>query len=152
MAAADYADRVTDILAFETSAQGKELSSRGTLFGTEAGFLCTGIQKLAQRFLLELLTESGSIVHQKERGCDFLKNLRSGNVRTELDVFQIFSLGRPVVASNLRGEEDGSEPNDERYAGSYLSNVIIAQDSLTLTIAVQSRQGTTREIILPLAM
>lgn len=152
MSLADYQNRTVDILAFESSPSGDRLSLSSVFPGsTSDGFLCTGIQKLAQRWLLQFLTELGSVKYFPSRGCSFMTSFLSGDLHTELDVFQAFLLSRSELDNSLLAEEVGGEPDDERYSGCDLLRVTITEDQVSLTVSVVSRAGTARQVILPLA-
>jgi hypothetical protein len=144
--------RTYDVLAFRGAAPSGEVRLEQSLFGPDdVGEICTGIQKLAQRFVLEFLTEKGSLPHLANRGCTFMTRLRTGLLRTEADVFIAFSFAMNDVELNLTAEEDGSEPDDERFASANLDRVLIEPGLLTLRVTVRSRAGTSRQPILPIA-
>lgn len=153
MAASDYQGRIIDVLAFAGAASSGRMALDQSLEAGEfAGFVCTGIQKLAQRWLLEFLTEAGSIPYRTQRGCAFPAQLRRGFLRTELEVFQAFALSKTTIASNLQAEETGEEEDDERYQDSVLEQIEISPGFLTLRIRIVSRAGVNRKIILPIPL
>lgn len=146
-----YQGRTVDVMAFQdVVGPGKEARLTPSLV-TGGGTVCTGIQKLAQRFLLELLTEQGTILHLPERGTRFLPNLRRG-IRTELDVFTAFGFAVANAARNLRADETTADPDDERFARAELTSVALLPGHVTLHIRLTSRAGTSRPVILPLAL
>lgn len=153
MSALQYQNRAFDVLAVRGAAYpGSALLSQ-TLFGTDAaGEICTGVQKLAQRFLLEFLTEKGSLTFLPERGCAFLRLLRLGYLRTEADVAVEFNFAVLEIKQNLTGDEVATTPNDERFQNAVLDSVALDADAMTLNITITSVAGDTREVILPLAL
>ena len=147
----DYVGRTVDVLAFAgVKAEGEANLQASLLPEGSGGLVCTGIQKLAQAWLLEFMTEQGSVLYQKERGCPFMLYARLGRLNTELDVFQAFLLSKSVLAANLQRNEDGTEPDDERYVDCKLLSVEISPGVLSLKINLVSRAGTGRQIILPI--
>jgi hypothetical protein len=144
--------RVYDVLAFQGAKLLGEVRLDQILFSeAAAGMLCTGIQKLAQRFVLEVLTEKGSMLYLPDRGTTFMTRFRQGYLRVEADVFIAFNLALNDAELNLTAEEADTDPDDERYASASLDLVIITVDAVVLHVTVQSRAGNTRAVILPIA-
>lgn len=151
MILADYAGRSYDISAFSGGSPSgdvlliPELASEGA-----GGEICTGAAKLAQRFLIELLTEAGSLRYQPERGTYFLSTLQSGRARNETDVFTAFALAVGRVERMFASIERTTDPADERFERAELTLLTFRPDGLRLTIALTSRAGATRPVILPI--
>jgi hypothetical protein len=144
--------RVYDVLAFQGAKLIGEVQLQQILFNeAAAGMLCTGIQKLAQRFVLELLTEAGSMLYLPDRGTSFMIRFHQGYLRTETDVFIAFNLALNDLELNLTAEETDADPDDERYASATLDSVTITATSAVLHITLMSRAGTARAVILPVA-
>ena len=148
----DYRGRTVDYLAFDDArAQGDALLTQTLVKEGQSGALITGIEKLVQRFLIELLTEQGSLNYQLNRGTFFMTALRTGVVRTSLDLFAAFSSAELDVRDNLRLEEDfQNDPEDERYGEATLISASLLGDTATLTINVSSVAGESRTVIYPL--
>lgn len=150
----DYAGRTVDYLAFDDAkASGDTLLTQALVQAGQSGALITGIEKLVQRFLVELLTEKGTLEYQPNRGSFFMTSLRHGIVRTSADLFSEFSAAELDVRENLLLEEDFStDPKDERYAGAVLTSATLFGDTATLHIQVSSVAGETRTVIYPLRL
>jgi hypothetical protein len=91
-AISQYIGRTVDHIAFDgmgPPGQDRLLIQAMVLPG-ESGALITGIQKLAQRFLIELLTGVGSLRYLPRRGTTFMTEARSGFWRNVSDVEQSF--------------------------------------------------------------
>lgn len=147
----DYIGRTYDVMAFAgPQAIGEKLLDQ-RLFGGNSGegTICTGIQMLAQRFLLEFLTPQGSMRYLPSRGSRFMQFLREGRIQSEIDAFSVFSFALGDVQSNLLAEESDTDPADERFQGAELLSVTFAPGFLSLKIQVTSRAGDTRKVILP---
>lgn len=152
MSLQDYATRRYDLLAFEGVHPEKESRLNLLLFSNNnSGQICTGIQKLAQRWLLEFMTERGSMVGKPERGCEFMRLVRNGRLSTQTEVFYAFSYAETLVRRNLRDEETDDMPNDERIAGAEPISISFLPGYAQLRIAIQSLAGDTRELILPVS-
>ena len=120
------------------------------------------MQKLAQRWLLEFMTEVRSMPGLPDRGTNFMRAARTGQFRVPINVQTEFALAEIAIRRNLRAEETADMPDDERYADSELLNVAIlpgfdvSQASgttaafLSLGVKITSRAGDAREIILPI--
>lgn len=152
--AADYANRSFDLLAFSGGeSQGDQLLSQ-TLFSTSSsGEICTGAQKLAQRWMLEFLTIKGSMpFHLAARGSDFMRWLRQGYIRTEFDIQAYFNFAAQQVRINLLNDETTDVPDDERINKANLLSFAITPGFLELQIQVVSIAGDSREVILPISV
>jgi hypothetical protein len=150
----DYVGRKIDILAFQGAEVGKETQLSMVLAAEgEGGLITTGIQKLAQRFLLEFLTELGSLPYDTGRGTSFMTELRLGRIRTTIEAEQEFFLATDLARINLVNEEPADMPDDEKFAAVVLQDpggLVIAGDKLTLRMILTSVAGDSRPIILPL--
>lgn len=147
----DYAGRTVDYLAFDDAkATGNTLLTQTLVKAGQSGALITGIEKLVQRFLVELLTEQGSLDYLPGRGTFFMTALRAGVVRTSQDLFSAFSSAEVDIRNNLRQEEDITDPADERYGSAELISASLFGDTATLSIRVLSVAGESRNVIYPL--
>jgi len=152
MAIVDYIGRTYDLLSYQGGdvAGGEVLLNQALVTPENSGQITTGIQKLAQRFLLELLTERGSLTYLPDRGCDFMSSARLGNFLTPLDVLASFSASLVDIRNNLEIEESESDPDDERFLDATADSVTLNTGSATLHISITSRAGDTRVVIAPL--
>lgn len=147
----DYAGRTVDYLAFDDAQLGSEaLLSQVLVKPGKSGSLITGILKLVQRFLLELLTEQGSLTYTPERGTLFMTALRMGVVRTSQDLFSTFSSAEAELRIKLKLEETVNDPADERYGSATLLSASLFGDTANLNIQINSLSGDSRNIIFPL--
>ena len=148
----DYAGRTIDVLAFSGVKQSGEALLTQELFNSEqSGLVCTGIQKLAQRFILELLTDKGSMQGKPENGTGLMTAYRHGTVRSEMDAAQEWAFAVNEALSNMRAEETDTDPDDERVSGVELNSVAFSPGIKAAYYAkLTSRAGTDRKIILPL--
>lgn len=148
----EYIGRTIDILAY----QGVPAAGLARLTGVlalpgQSGYICTGIQKLAQRFTVEFLTARGSMPYQPKRGTVFMVKASQGMLRTVEDVRSCFSEAMIDIFENLTNAETGTEPDDERYAGAELNSVTAEFGSVSLNISLYSKAGVNRTIIMPIS-
>ncbi len=147
----DYVGRTVDVLAFYGAKPRGEVSLAQTLVPTgERGSVCTGVQKLSQRWLLEFLTGTGTMPYLPDRGSDFMLDLWQGQLRTTIDARQSFFIAARQVQQNLQAEEDDDMQDDERYGSVTLLAIVVNGDQLTLRLELRSLAGTSRQVILPI--
>jgi len=146
-----YQNRTIDVLAFDGAVPvGDVRLTQALVLPGQSGAVTTGIQKLVQRFLLELLTTSGSQGYQPKRGTRFMPTVRAGVIRTSADLFALFAVAELEARLNLRGEEGRTDPADERYRRATLLSAALSGDTATLSIQLLSEAGETRTVIFPL--
>lgn len=163
MALSDYVNRKYDFLALQNTTGpgerrlGLELFNKNT-----SGQITAGAQKLAQRWLLEFMTETGSMPGLPARGSNFMRAARTGGFRTPINVRTEFALADMSIRKNLRAEETDDMPPDERFRSAEITNVAIlpgfdvSQKSgttavfLTLGVKITSLAGDAREVVLPI--
>lgn len=139
MSIQDYAQRSYDYLALQnTKPRGDSLLGLELFNSETSGKICVGAQKLAQRWLLEFLTETGSMPGAPDRGCDFMRAARTGRFRTILNVQTTFASANMSVRRNLLAEETDDMPADERFARAELLNTVVEP-----SYAADQRSGTS---------
>lgn len=147
----DYVGRTIDVLAFDDAkAKGEALLTQTLVKEGQSGALITGISKLAQRVLIELLTEKGSLTYDPTRGTALMTAFRAGLIQTTQELQSTFALAELDVRLNLGLEETTDDPDDERYDSMELLAVSLDQDTASLTIRVNSLAGDSRVVIYPL--
>ena len=151
MSISDYVGRTVDVLAYTGgTAAGERRLSMALATAGDSGQICTGIQKLAQRFLIELLTEQGTMIYLPLRGCGFMREARLGMWRSPLDVMSAFSAALLDIKENLQLEEASTDPDDERFFDAELVAVTLDGSEASVTIRITSLAGTSRKFIAPL--
>lgn len=146
-----YKNRTVDMLLYDgATPAGDTLVIPALVQPGQNGALIAGPAKLAQRFLLELLTEKGSLQYDLNRGTFFMTQIRSGFARTSADLFQIFASSELDLRNNLRLEDDSTFPADERYESSELLDASFIGDTINIRIQLNSLAGESREILFPL--
>jgi hypothetical protein len=147
-----YQGRQYDVLALRGATTTGEVELSQSLFDERVdGEICVGIQKLAQRWIMEFLTELGSMRFQTDRGCRFVTDLRRGRLRSQADVVTSFGFSAFTITNNLRNEETVDMPDDERFDRAELVEITVAQDIVSLRVNVLSLAGSAREVILPVS-
>lgn len=148
----NYVGRTVDVAAFQNvSATQKTLLTQALAETGKSGTVLTGIAKLGQRFLLELLTEQESMPFLPDRGCSFMTEARMGQIRTQIDLSAALARALLDVERNLTTEESDSDPADERYGSAELVSVEYTGDGAKVAIRLAS-QDPAAEIILPVSL
>lgn len=150
MAVADYIGRTFDLLALRGATPVGSTQLSQTLFDAKnGGEICTGIQKLAQRWVVHFFTIEGSMPFLPDRGNLFLQTARRGHFRTEADVVAAFNIAAVSLHDELISEETTDMPDDERYDGVQLQSISLDSGQLILLVNIFSRAGSSRKVILP---
>ncbi len=151
MSVAEYKGRRYDVLALQgAKPRGEALLQQQLFSEVSYGEICTGIQKLSQRFVMEFCTISGSMPFARDRGCRFMREFYNGRLRTEGQIRTVFGFSEVEIGRNLRAEEDDTMPDDERYDFAELLGVAIVPNLIRIDIGVVSLAGSNRSVILPL--
>lgn len=152
MSLQDYATRKYDYLGLRNVNPSKEAQLGLELFNVDDnGQICVGTQKLAQRWLLEFMTASGSMPGMPARGCDFMTYVMQGRLRTTLELQALFSATELDVRKNLQQEEYVGMPDDERLNYAELLGSAVFPGYLTISVKINSVAGDSRKIIVPIS-
>lgn len=148
----DYKDRTYDFFAFQdVKSSGDALLGMELFNSSSAGQICTGIQKLSQRWLLEFLTEVGSMPGLPNRGTNFMRLVRQGRLINYPTIFAEFAFSNYTAGVNLRAEEDTTWAPDERFGSATLLNLAVLPGYANLRILITSLAGTDRQVVLPIS-
>lgn len=149
---ADYQNRKFDLLAFQLN-QSKTEMSQTIAAENSGGNICTGIQKLAQRWTLEFLTPLGSVPYKPNVGCTFTDDVRKGLIKNNFDIVNYFSSSAVAVEINLKKEDKETDPADERFSKANLDGFSFTNNGkIVLNVSLLSVAGTERKIILPISV
>lgn len=153
MAIIDYVGRTVDVSAFAGAQEsGDQLLTMRLAGPGEGGEVCTGTQKLAQRFLRTLLKEAGSDLFRPNDGTEFMTKLNRGELRNQVDVLVAFAEAQLDCKRLLKAEETDADPDDERYASAVIESLSVLPGSVKLYIRLTSRAGDSRKVILPVSI
>lgn len=146
-----YIGRTVDLLAFDDMDLLREVKlTQAIVKPGESGALIAGIQKLVQRFLIELLTVRGTLLYLPARGTDFMLEGRLGIWRTTNDLEQSFYSAIADLRDNLVLEESDDDPADEKFGAATLISASFIQGEVVIRVLLTSQAGISREILLPL--
>ncbi len=139
-----------DVAAYQPTSSGPWESALATR--TSTGRAISGPEKLVQRFLLELMTETGSMKFAPNRGCGFLTSLRKGGLLAESDVFAAFNIAVLDVTNNLIVEEGPDDPPEERFNGANLVQISLDGSLVYLKVAVHNQAGQSGVLTFPVSL
>ena len=128
---------------------------RGVLgYGFVKTISVAGLQRLTNRFLLELLTEVGTDPTDKARGTIFPRLIGS-NVQSERDIQDVVELSLSQTVSRLRKYESRvpkSFTADDRISSATLESIQFADQSTSVSVVVrlESQAGRLQRIAIPL--
>ena len=147
----DYIGRAYDLLALRGAQPIGEVLLTQALFDTQdAGQICTGAQKVAQRWVLRFLTIKGSKKFDQNAGCNFMLMVRRGALRTEADVFAQFSFSAMDVRQQMLAIETPEMHVEDRFASATLDSIVLSQTGISLHIVIRTLADTARAVILPI--
>ena len=148
-----YIGRTIDVLAWRGGTQsGEVLLDQSLMDEDSTGEICTGVQKLAQRFLLTLLNEKGTLKYKPTIGTNFMNEVRLGRVRTELDMEGVFYLAERDAREQMLAEESDTDPLDEKYKETVLTEITLSPGFASLTLQMTTQSEETVEFILPISI
>jgi len=154
MAVSDYASRTIDVLAFRGGTTSTEVLLEQSLAdAASGGEITTGIQKLAQRWLITLLTELGTVKYKPTMGTTFMTQLRQGYVRSDADMRALFALSELRVREQLNNEVTATTPLDEQYRDASLTAVTVIPGYVNISVTLRSRAADgTATFIVPIPL
>ena len=153
---ADYVGRTVDLLAFGPPAGGyipgtdQLLAQSFVGAGAGGGAVVTGVEKLAQRVLLTLLTRAGTLAFQPALGTTFLDDAQSGQWRTEADVELSFYAAKLDLVRQVQGMQTAADPPDEQLVTVDLDSATLAGTHVTLHLTLVTAAGTGRTFLAPI--
>lgn len=114
----------------------------------DAGKIVTGGAKLAQKYVVILMTEKGSIPYAPKRGSNFIGILKMNGMYTEADFLTAFAGAQLDISSQLKPRP--TDPPDEQYKKVTVKNITITSDTISLTITIFTAAGTGLQVTIPI--
>lgn len=99
-----------------------------------------GVDKVAQRFIYQLVTPSGTVPGRPNDGTDFVASVRT--FRSEFDLFAAFAAAEATAGLAVRASEEDDDDRSEKYGWSRLSGVVIDGDEVTFNLSVAAADGS----------
>lgn len=106
------------------------------------GRLISGISKLVQSVVIELLTESDSFASDPQRGTNFLLDLRLRRFANESAILARFAAARIRLLRNLKSRVTATTPAEEKIKDVTVERIVIGNGVLLLHLQVVSEATT----------
>lgn len=133
-------------------------SSHRDKYGSVGPKICSGMEKVVQRYAKLLLTDLGSVMFDQELGNDLISSIRLGKVYSTAWMTQLFNeANRNALNAMIMDDNDtdefGTPPDDERIESAELVDLEIDQSSATVRIHVRisTVAGEEYEYVVPVA-
>ena len=138
-----------DVAIFQNAPDGSVMQTMASTFNN--GYVVTGKSKLVQRFVIELLTERGSLSYLPDRGCSFVTLLRKGTTGT-WDLMSAFSSSLLDVISNLSAEDKVTNTTDptEMLSTVELISLLVDPGLISLQVRLSNQANERFDITIPL--
>ena len=147
----NYYNRSIDLSIFQGIKSSGAVTVEQSLFNS-GGEVCTGIQKLIQRWLIAFLTPKGTMKYHPEWGTDFLVNV--GSLTNEVDAEIEFYMCNSDACDQLKSEDenDGTVKEDEQLESVKLNGIVVSSTGFSLNIKLTSLAGESAPLILPITV
>lgn len=101
-------------------------------------YIC-GIYKVAQNFIIELLSESRSNIYLPTRGCNFIKGIING-ARTEFFLIALFNASVNRIKKTFKVIQRNLPPKDQ-FDKAELLQLFLSDNSLVLELKIYNKAG-----------
>lgn len=145
----NYYNRSVDLCIFQGIKDSRPVTVNQALFDN-GGYVCTGIQKLIQRWVIKFLTPFGSMKFHSDWGTSFLEEATS--FHSEVDAALSFYSANMQACDQLRSEEDDSMLLEERIDDVKLNHITVNSTGFTLNVTITSKFGTSAPVVLPVSI
>lgn len=145
----NYYNRSVDLCIFHGIKDSRQTTVKQSLFD-DGGYVCTGIQKLIQRWIIKFLTPIGSMKFHPTWGTSFLEDATS--FRSETAAELAFYSANMDACDQLRAEEDDSMLLEEQIDNVKLNYITVNSTGFTLNITITSKFGTSAPLVLPISI
>ena len=117
-----------------------------------SGAFVSGVQKLAQNFAAELLTQRGSVRFDPSYGSRFPGELRGYNMISLDDIHGVLARGIHDVVTNIRSRERMTDTADEMLADAAILDLRQQLDRVVVSIRIVTEAGSSLVVRLPIEL
>lgn len=154
----DYSKRQIDLEFMQTVTRPSDVIPLDLAFTTSSAKVVTGIQKMAQRYMIVLLTRLNDSYFAPEQGTTFWRDMMRGASQNPGRVNMAFNFASVDAVSQMQAEDGdsvfGSIPDDERIVSAVLVDFDfnVETSTLMLKVVLTNKQGDTYTYVLPTAV
>jgi hypothetical protein len=151
----DYSDRQIDVELMQTVSRPSGVTPLDLAFTTTDTRAVTGMQKMAQRYTVLLLTQLADVHFAQDQGTDFWRDMLRGAAQNRGQVTMAFNFSSIDAVAQMQADDGlaiyGTIPDDERIVSATLTDfdMNIATATLYLRVLLTSRAGDTYTYVLP---
>lgn len=124
-------------------------STTTTLVPGDGGLTSHGPTLLAQRFLIELMTDLDSALALPGRGTSWPASLRRRLFATEYDVLVAAAAAIHTATINIRGEEQPSDDPASRLRSAQVQRLTLLPGALVLSVTIRPQSGPAVTVTFP---
>jgi hypothetical protein len=152
---ADYSGRQIDLELLQTITRPAGTTELDISFTSADTHAITGIQKMAQRYTILLLTQLADVYFAQDQGTTFWADMIRGAAQNSGQVTMAFNFASIDAVAQMQVEDGdarfGSVVDDERIVSATLLDfsVDMVTATLYLRVLLRSRSGTTYTYVLP---
>ena len=111
----------------------------------------TGVQKAAQQWLTQLLTEKGTVFSDSEFGTTFLTQLKSANLGDDTVLTGVFAeCAKDIQRWNSANLDLAGIPDDEIITSATVLEIARIGTAITFTVDLLTAAGTSRTYTVPI--
>ena len=143
----NYYKRSIDLSVFQGIDEKRMVTVNQSLFGN-GGEVCTGLQKLIQRWLITFLTPKGAVKFHPNWGTNYVSEAAS--FHSEIDAEIAFYSANADACEQMRREEDNNMELEERIEKVTLNGISVYDTGFSLSVTVVSRFGESSPLVLPI--
>lgn len=143
----NYYKRSIDLSVFQGIDEKRMVTVNQSLFNN-GGEVCTGLQKLIQRWLITFLTPKGAVKFHPNWGTTYVSE--STGFHSEIDAEIAFYSANADACEQMRREEDNNMELEERIEKVTLEDISIYDTGFSLHVTIVSRFGESAPLVLPI--
>lgn len=143
----NYYKRSIDLSVFQGIDEKRMVTVNQSLFNN-GGEVCTGIQKLIQRWLITFLTPKGAVKFHPNWGTDYIAE--SAGFHSEIDAEIAFYSANADACEQMRREEDKNMELEECIEKVNLDSISVYDTGFSLHVTIVSRFGEAAPLVLPI--
>ena len=152
MSTVDYSGRILDAEFMQhVAGPAKLITLDTTLRKDGASRRVTGVQKVAQRYALILMTPRGTLPQYPDYGTNLSTLIHNGAVANRSQLATLFAFANSLTMDQLAAEAQPTDPDDEVLVSATLIDYDIDYSSLSvlLRILLKTRAGITYTYVIP---